>query len=113
MRLRNYPTVGIDHWGHCSLVIGLPGVRLSSGVRGWRSSTPCGRDKKRDVGVGTRKAVKNRFRKSRTWFQIPERRKSCAISSDLKPRIDSDFDNENWESAFIRNLGSSNFEHSL
>ncbi|GBN66764.1 hypothetical protein AVEN_52333-1 [Araneus ventricosus] len=39
MKLRNHPTVGIDHWGHGSLVVGRTGVRLSSGVRGRRSST--------------------------------------------------------------------------
>ncbi|GBN46188.1 hypothetical protein AVEN_14749-1, partial [Araneus ventricosus] len=33
MKLRNHPTVGIDHWGHGSLAVGRPEVRLSSGVR--------------------------------------------------------------------------------
>ncbi|GBO40472.1 hypothetical protein AVEN_64546-1 [Araneus ventricosus] len=39
-KLRNHPTVGIDHWGHGNLVVSRPGVRLSSGVKGGRSSTP-------------------------------------------------------------------------
>ncbi|GBL78769.1 hypothetical protein AVEN_65311-1 [Araneus ventricosus] len=40
MKLRNHPTVRIDHWGHGSLVVGLLGFRMSSGVKGRRSSTP-------------------------------------------------------------------------
>ncbi|GBM13615.1 hypothetical protein AVEN_229588-1 [Araneus ventricosus] len=40
MKLRNHPTVGIDHWGHRRLVVGRPGVRLFSLVKGRRSSTP-------------------------------------------------------------------------
>ncbi|GBN08943.1 hypothetical protein AVEN_11944-1 [Araneus ventricosus] len=40
MKPRNHPTVGIDHWEHGSLVVGRPGVRMSSGVKGRRSSTP-------------------------------------------------------------------------
>ncbi|GBN56639.1 hypothetical protein AVEN_204506-1 [Araneus ventricosus] len=39
-KLRNHPTVGIHHWEHGSVVVGRPGVRLSSGVKGGRSSTP-------------------------------------------------------------------------
>ncbi|GBL77758.1 hypothetical protein AVEN_152971-1 [Araneus ventricosus] len=30
MKLRNHPTVGIDHWGHRRLVVGRTAVRLSS-----------------------------------------------------------------------------------
>ncbi|GBO44734.1 hypothetical protein AVEN_120975-1, partial [Araneus ventricosus] len=48
MKLRNHPTVGIDHWGHGSLAVGRPEVRLSSGGENWRSSTP---------EVGTKKQV--------------------------------------------------------
>ncbi|GBN96131.1 hypothetical protein AVEN_120780-1 [Araneus ventricosus] len=29
MKLRNHPTVGIDHWGHESLVVGRPVVQWS------------------------------------------------------------------------------------
>ncbi|GBM54438.1 hypothetical protein AVEN_275639-1 [Araneus ventricosus] len=39
-KFRNHPTVGINHSEHGSLVVGRPGVRLSSGVKGRRSSTP-------------------------------------------------------------------------
>ncbi|GBN51130.1 hypothetical protein AVEN_44817-1 [Araneus ventricosus] len=37
---RTFPTVGFDDWDHGRLVVGRPGVRLSSGVKGRRSSTP-------------------------------------------------------------------------
>ncbi|GBM17344.1 hypothetical protein AVEN_13227-1 [Araneus ventricosus] len=40
MKLRNHPTVGIDHWEHRSLVVGHTAVWLSSGEKGRRSSTP-------------------------------------------------------------------------
>ncbi|GBM80468.1 hypothetical protein AVEN_57304-1 [Araneus ventricosus] len=39
-KLKNLPTVGVDHWEYGSLVVGQPGRRLSSGVKGRRSSTP-------------------------------------------------------------------------
>ncbi|GBO26416.1 hypothetical protein AVEN_245864-1 [Araneus ventricosus] len=38
-KLKNLPTVGVDLWEHRSLVVGRPGRRLSSGVKGRRSST--------------------------------------------------------------------------
>ncbi|GBN23741.1 hypothetical protein AVEN_125633-1 [Araneus ventricosus] len=91
IKLRNYPTVGIEHWGHGSLVVGRPVVQWSERKA---ELHPLRRDKKRGVGVGTRRAVKNRFRKSRTWFQTPESRKSCVISSDFKSRLNSDLDND-------------------
>ncbi|GBN48346.1 hypothetical protein AVEN_100259-1 [Araneus ventricosus] len=37
---RTFPTVGFDHWEHGRLVVGRPGVRLASGVKERRSSTP-------------------------------------------------------------------------
>ncbi|GBM79476.1 hypothetical protein AVEN_138241-1 [Araneus ventricosus] len=40
MKPRNLPTVGIDHWGVRRLVVGHMAVRLSSGKKGRRSSTP-------------------------------------------------------------------------
>ncbi|GBM89847.1 hypothetical protein AVEN_107950-1 [Araneus ventricosus] len=39
-KLKNLPTVGVDHWEYGTLVVGRPGRRLSSGVKGRRSSTP-------------------------------------------------------------------------
>ncbi|GBM53443.1 hypothetical protein AVEN_109349-1 [Araneus ventricosus] len=90
MKLRNHPTVGIDHWGHGSLVVDRLGVRFSSGVKGRRSSTPFSRDKNGSVGVGTRRAVKNRIREARNGAQSPAVRKSCVTSSELKSRIYSD-----------------------
>ncbi|GBM08916.1 hypothetical protein AVEN_250374-1 [Araneus ventricosus] len=39
-KLKNIPTVGVDHWEYRSLILGRPGRRLSSGVKGRRSSTP-------------------------------------------------------------------------
>ncbi|GBM94819.1 hypothetical protein AVEN_26530-1 [Araneus ventricosus] len=39
-KLKNLPTVGVDHWEYGSLAVGRPGRRLSSGVKGRRSSTP-------------------------------------------------------------------------
>ncbi|GBN80048.1 hypothetical protein AVEN_176170-1 [Araneus ventricosus] len=39
-KLKNLPTVGVDHWKYGSFVVGRPGRRLSSGVKGRRSSTP-------------------------------------------------------------------------
>ncbi|GBO36703.1 hypothetical protein AVEN_148963-1 [Araneus ventricosus] len=40
MEPRNLPTGGIDHWGVRRLVVGRMTVRLSSGKKGRRSSTP-------------------------------------------------------------------------
>ncbi|GBM29264.1 hypothetical protein AVEN_155218-1 [Araneus ventricosus] len=37
---RTFPTVGIDHWEYGGLVVGRPGRRFSSGVKGRRSSSP-------------------------------------------------------------------------
>ncbi|GBM10246.1 hypothetical protein AVEN_177508-1 [Araneus ventricosus] len=39
-KLKNLPTVGVDHWEYGSLVVGRPGRQLSSGVKGRRSFTP-------------------------------------------------------------------------
>ncbi|GBM27637.1 hypothetical protein AVEN_49945-1 [Araneus ventricosus] len=40
IKLKNLPTVGVDHWEYGSLVVGQTGRRLYSGVKGRRSSTP-------------------------------------------------------------------------
>ncbi|GBM36049.1 hypothetical protein AVEN_274451-1 [Araneus ventricosus] len=90
MKLRNHPTVGIDHWGHGSLVVGLPGVQLSSGVKGRRSSTHCGGYKKRGGGVGRERAVKNRIREARNGVSVSCSAKELKTISELKSRIYSD-----------------------
>ncbi|GBM20058.1 hypothetical protein AVEN_268390-1 [Araneus ventricosus] len=71
----NHPTLGIDHWGDRRLVVGGMAVRLSSGKKGRRSSTPSGRKKR---GCWTlKRAVKNRLRSLELFQTLAEQKELC------------------------------------
>ncbi|GBO28149.1 hypothetical protein AVEN_224881-1 [Araneus ventricosus] len=93
MKLRNHPTVGTDHWGHRSLVVGHPGVQFSSGVKGRRRSTPRERDKNGVLGLKEESGERTDLGSLEGGFRHRSAEKICVISSDLKSRTDSDFDN--------------------
>ncbi|GBO24566.1 hypothetical protein AVEN_44722-1 [Araneus ventricosus] len=64
---RTFSTVGFDHWEHGRLVVGRPGVRLSSRVK---KAELCPLRQGMKTECGTRRAVKNRFRRLEFGFRL-------------------------------------------